>query len=207
MSARAVACLALCVGCASTEPPPAPAPGPASDPRPITTPTPTAAAPVTAPVTASGPDSGDVAAIRARAERCVEALQRGEHEVFADCTHARLVAKLGGRSAMVSLLAKGARGMQAEGVSFASVQIGEIAAPRTLAGWQVAVVPQTITMQTRDGRLTTRSSLIAISEDAGRSWVLLDAVKFHDRQFLELFPELRGLEVPAASEPTFVPGS
>jgi hypothetical protein len=160
---------------------------------------------------ASAPVAADDAEIKktakAKASECQNALLKGEYETFVDLTHPKVVEGSGGRKKMIDLLTTEMKGMKAKGIVFKSVKLDDASDP-IAAGKELYIsVPFTLEITVPDGRLITKSALIGISNDGGKTWTFFDANpgSFTREKLKQLFPDLpEKLPLPKKEAPTYI---
>jgi hypothetical protein len=146
------------------------------------------------------------AAIREGARQAAGAIVDRDYETLIDWTYPKLVRRMGGRERMLEAFQQGTRDMDSRGVRLLSVEIGEPEQLTHREPYVFAVVPESLTMQYPDGKASTHSVLIAISQDNGRTWKFIDRGP-HDedtiRGILAYFPST--ITLPDVGEVDFQP--
>lgn len=153
---------------------------------------------------AAAPAQDATATMKRDAEKCGKALLAEDYPQVIAFTHKRVVAAIGGADALIAMLKSGRKAIRDTGHDFLEARIGTPETPRKIGEWLVALVPQEIVMKAPGGRLRAESSLLALSEDEGRSWAFLDIGSIDPAQFAKLFPELAGkVSLPGRKQPVF----
>ena len=164
---------------------------------------------VAAPVAFAATDPR-LAGVREQASRMGEAMVRGDDTVMADMTYSKVVEMNGGREKMLAAIATSRKAMAADGTSFAKVEIGEPGAAIAGGSSLFTVIPETLTLTVKGGRLLQESFLLGISSDNGATWTFLDGAglaRFPDK-IPELLPDLpTGTALPTVTRPVFVPAN
>ncbi len=141
-------------------------------------------------------------AIKARAQKCVQATADDDYEGIVACTHPLVIEMNGGKEHMLSILQQGSADMKSSGADIESVEIGEPQQLGQMPQLSYALVPQTIRMKVPQGKLIQDGWLLAISTDQGSSWNFVDATNLTDATLGQVFPELAGkIKLPAKTAP------
>ncbi len=128
--------------------------------------------------------------IKEEAEGCAKALLTGNYERVVDLTHPRVVKASGGRQKMIETLRNGLAELRRDGFDFHKVTFGKALNPMKAGNSLVSRIPQTVVMKTPSGQLQRQTSLMALSEDGGKTWFFADLGQITKKQFGEFFPEL-----------------
>jgi len=143
---------------------------------------------------------------KAKAEECQNALIKGDYEKFADLSHPKVVEAGGGRKKMIESLAAEMKKLKADGVVFKSATMADASDPIAVGKELYIAVPFTLEIKVPDGRVTTKSALVGISNDGGKTWTFFDANPgANSRDMLKKsFPDLPDkLPLPKKEPPTF----
>jgi hypothetical protein len=140
--------------------------------------------------------------IRRAAQENSAAIAAGNYGRVVDLTFPKVVEEIGGREKMIELLRHGTEEMKANG----SVILGaDVAEPREIvrAGdKRFAIVPIIIRAKVSNGTLRSKSFLLAISSDEGKTWTFIDGAGLTKGKLGELFPDhTPSLSLPAKEEP------
>lgn len=128
--------------------------------------------------------------IKAEGESCAKALLTGNYERVVDLTHPRVVKASGGRKKVIETLRNGLAELRRDGFDFHKVTFGKALDPVKVGAFLVSRLSQTVVMKTPSGQLQRQTSLMALSEDGGKTWVFADLGQITKKQFGEFFPEL-----------------
>jgi hypothetical protein len=142
-----------------------------------------------------------------KADEVVQATVKGDFEKIADYTYPKVIADMGGREKMIGAMKFGQRDMQARGITFHSAKVGD---PSPLVAGDAelfTIVPFTLEIKVPGGRLTTKSYLLGISADKGKTWTFVDGSGLgNDAKAKQLFPnmpEQLKLKLPKKDKPIF----
>lgn len=153
----------------------------------------------------AGSTASSTAFIKQEAQNCGRAVLTSDFQSIVRYTHPRIVKKLGGKDAMMSILKTGVAQMKAIGTAIVDVSIGQPEAPKKFGTWTTSIVPQHLVIKVSGGKLYCESTLLGISEDGGKHWVFVDLGQMGKDEFKLLFPELNGkIVIPEAKAPKFV---
>jgi hypothetical protein len=133
-----------------------------------------------------------VAEIKKHAEACAQAQMRLDFDKFIPYVPTKLLGFMGGKEGLTQTITKGTEEMKRRGITIERVTIGAPEKPKRHGTTLVSLVPQKLVMTTPQGRLTTDSHLLAISENSGESWVFVDAASLNDEKLGILYPDLKG---------------
>jgi hypothetical protein len=113
---------------------------------------------------------------------------------------------MGGRARAIAALEQGLQKMDAEQARFESVRIGTPSAPVRAGNELHALVPQTIVLKVKGGRLTRTTHLLAVSADGGKKWWFVDTAPLAGRAVRRVFPDFNdAITLPPPAKPTFTP--
>jgi PBP1b-binding outer membrane lipoprotein LpoB len=142
--------------------------------------------------------------VRVAAEEMGKFLMAKDYKSFARFTYPKVAEMMGGKDKMVEILENTMGEMEATGISFINVAIGEPSKCITAGNELQCTIPQTIEMKMPDGKMTTTSTLIAVSSDNGKTWCFIDTSGKDIKAMRALLPNLsENLVIAARTEPTY----
>ncbi len=142
--------------------------------------------------------------IKKQAEMMSQLLLKKDFISFCKYTYPKIIDMMGGKQKMVEVMENGTKEMQSSGVEFLHVTIGEPSKIITIRNELQCTVPQTIEMKVPNGRLISKSTLIAISIDNGKNWYFVDTSGKDIETMKKGLPNLSGeLIIPEKTQPTF----
>jgi hypothetical protein len=142
--------------------------------------------------------------IKAEAQAMSDYLIVGDFKSFAKYTYPKVMRMMGGEDSMVHILQKNQQAMKDDGVYFLSISIGEPSPIMQYRGEWQCTVPETIAMKVKGGRVTSFSSLIAISMDRGVTWFFLDSSNKDIKTLKKKLPNLNiKLQIPPQPQAIF----
>jgi hypothetical protein len=144
------------------------------------------------------------AKIKAGADLITKASLQGDYETLIDHTYPKAIAMSGGRGAMLEIVKKEMEAMKQNGRGFKFASCGE-PGPVYQSGKELhSVVPQYIEMLYKDGYLSFNTSMLAISNDEGKTWSFLSVGNIQLDRIQKMFPNLnKNLQIIKSSEPVF----
>lgn len=147
--------------------------------------------------------AADVSVVLGReVAKCAAAWQRGDFEAMVSCQPPRVIARSGGRAAVLRELREQFAQARALGVERLAVAPGRPGAPRKIGTWLVSLVPITAVLHGAHVDLTQRTHVLAISTDAGKRWSFMLLYQVTEAELGEWLPELRGkIKVPVDPAP------
>jgi hypothetical protein len=142
--------------------------------------------------------------LRKSAETMVDHFRRGQLDEYIAFVHPKIIQMLGGKEKMIAGLKSRISEMKDDGFSFKAVTVGAPSKILSAEGELQAVISQTIELENPDGVLTTKSSLIAVSNDLGKTWHFIDSGGKTLSELKKVFKTLSDeLAIPVKTEPTF----
>ncbi|GGH02460.1 hypothetical protein [Mucilaginibacter phyllosphaerae] len=146
----------------------------------------------------------DTALVKKQAQRFASASFNGDFKTVTDLTYPKLVALSGGRDEMQKLISERIEGLKKQGIIQFS---GSVGSPGKFykAGTQIhCLLPETIILKMFNGHYVSRSYLLAISNDMGKSWAFMDVGKMPPEVLYKLLPDYNdNLVIPTPGKPMF----
>ena len=146
-------------------------------------------------------------AVKSAAKRMNDALVRKDIKTFVKTTYPKVVEMTeGGLTKIQSELEIQIATIEKSGSKILSAWPGDATAIIDTAGEYQCTIPQYMKMQLVNGALTTQTTLIALSQDKGKTWYFIDATDKPLNQWRNFFPNLSSkLIIFPAKEPKFEP--
>jgi hypothetical protein len=143
---------------------------------------------------------------RAEAEKMGKALVGKDYNTFLKTTPPLAIQHTeGGKEAMLQELKKQIEEMDANGVKILRAWPGQPSRLVDTAKELQCTIPQYMELKVDGGKVTSETTLIAMSPDKGKTWYFIDVAGKPLSEFRELFPTLSSkLVIPAPKEPVFV---
>lgn len=146
-------------------------------------------------------------AIQAEATKMGKALVSKDYENFVKTTYPKAVEWTeGGKEALKKELSSQITTMEKDGASIARVWPGQAGDIIDTAQELQSTIPQYMEIVLPEGTVKSETTLIAISQNKGKSWYFIDVAGKSLQQIREVFPNISAkLVVPVAPEPVFTP--
>ena len=142
--------------------------------------------------------------IKAQAERMGQLLLKKDFKSFMKFTYPKIIDMIGGQEKMIQIMEKGSIEMESEGTGVLSVNFGDPSEILTEGNELQCTLPEVIEMKVPNGRLVTKSTLIAVSTDSGKNWFFIDTSNKDLQTLRKGLPNLSSeLIIPEHQQPTF----
>lgn len=148
----------------------------------------------------------DTTALKKQATRFANATFNSDHKLVIDLTYPKLVELSGGRDSMQKLIVERIASLKKQGVMSFEGSVGS-PGPYIKAGSQIhCLIPEILYLNVFNGRFVTRSYLLAISDNKGKSWTFMDVGKMPADVLHKLLPNYNDdLVIPTPGKPMFFP--
>jgi hypothetical protein len=144
------------------------------------------------------------AQIKNGADILAKATLNGDYKTLVDYTYPKAVAMAGGKQSMISLIKKGMDDMKKNGQGFKLVTTGEPGKVYRSGKELHSVVPQYMEMIYKNGCLSFSTSMLAVSQDDGKTWTYISAGNIAPERLKSMFPNLnKNLVIIKSTEPVF----
>lgn len=142
--------------------------------------------------------------IRENAETMAQALLKKDYNSFVPFTYPKLIEMMGGKEKMVAQITKEFNQMNADGFDFLNITFGNPSEIITINKELQCTLPQNFEIKIPGGRLISQSTLIAISNNSGKSWYFIDTsgedIQIMKKNFSNLSEKL---VIPIQNKPIF----
>jgi hypothetical protein len=148
-----------------------------------------------------------IATLKAQANTMATAIKKQDFKTVIKMTNPKVVAAAGGEAKMLEQLSKGMGMMKAKGmnISISNVVVGEPSLFIKVKRQLQCTVPDKIEIKMMGGTMSTNSTLVAISDDDGKTWNFIDAMGKNIAALKQTLPDLSDKLVIAKTEaPQFV---
>lgn len=151
---------------------------------------------------AQEPTAGAVATRLAR--EMADATLKGSFETVIDHTYPPVVRMLGGREAAIRTSADVFKRLAEQGMSITSYAVSEPTAVLAEGAHTFAVLPTKMEMKFKEGRILSKSYILGISADGGKSWTFIDGSGINSKteKILPKLPEK--LVLPKKEDPQVI---
>ena len=137
--------------------------------------------------------------------RMTQAFITNDYETLVKFTYPKLVEMAGGSDKAIDHIKKVIEGMKDDGMSFDTLFNGR---PTIFvkAGTEIhTLIPQTILLNVRQGKLKTESYLLAITQDEGKTWYFIDTANIDNNDIKEIFPNYNfELKIRPSKDPILI---
>ncbi len=134
------------------------------------------------------------------------AMKSKNYQTLVKYTYPKVVEMVGGEENLLDLVKNSMEAVEAQGLLFKDIIIGE---PQKLytAGTELhCLVPQTVTMENSESIITSETFLLAVSTNEGKNWYFLDTAMLNEQYKASLFPNFNNqLQIPVPTQPVFTP--
>jgi hypothetical protein len=113
--------------------------------------------------------------VKTQAEKMGQALVSKNYVDFTRYTYPKILKEMGGTEKMAATIRSQMENMEKTGVKILSLSYGEPSEIiKEKKEWQ-CTVPQIMTLKINSGKIISKTTLIAISQDEGKQWYFVDA--------------------------------
>jgi len=135
-----------------------------------------------------------------------KALLKKDYTTFTRYIHPEIIKKAGGQKQLIDKMDTINAKSKEFGAEIKKVVIGNPGPVISYKNELQCVLPQTTEMQTVFGKLELETSLIAISNDAGKNWTFIDTSIYNIKDVKTSLPDLSpDLVIPPGKQPKFTP--
>ncbi|MBE7179053.1 MAG: hypothetical protein INR69_21800 [Mucilaginibacter polytrichastri] len=142
------------------------------------------------PQFAAAQNSAAKEAAKKQAAAMDAAYAKGDYITMANYTNKRVLDMLGGPQKMAAALKGKMAELEKKNVKLISAEVGEVMQIVNVDGQYQCIIPQYIRMKAGDEKMYSRSHLLGISSDKGKTWTFLDANGQTPEMLKGLFPNL-----------------
>ena len=133
------------------------------------------------------------------------AMKTRKYEVTAKYTHPNIIEMLGGDKKYLQILAKGGKEMKNMGISYESIELGKPSGTVVAGNELHCLIPETITMKLKEGKMVSKSHLLAVSKDKGKNWTFIEVAMLDDETVKKVLPNYNTeLKLPKMEEPNYI---
>ncbi|OWK40794.1 hypothetical protein [Fimbriiglobus ruber] len=142
-------------------------------------------------------------AVRKLAAEVGDATVAGDYAKVIDNTYPTLVKELGGRDKALAAAEAAMKQLAAKGFAIKKYEVGEPDKFYTEGDNTFVVLPAVLHMALPVGKIRTKSYLLGISSDGGKTWKFLDGTSLQRKEFRErVLPKMPAdLKLPEMSKP------
>lgn len=129
-----------------------------------------------------------------------------DYAAFLKYTHPATVETMGGKKKMLEKTTTEMQSLESEGIIVTAVDFGVPSKIITVGNELQCTLPELIILRLPKGKLTSTTTMIAISNDKGKSWMFVDSAGNSLQNMKLLIPTLSDeLYIPMPQDPSFEP--
>lgn len=147
------------------------------------------------------------AVVKKLVEEIRDATLKGDYTRVVDSTYDSFVKELGGRKKAITTITSMMNQMKANGVTLKAYGVGEPGTFHVEGNNTFVVIPTTLKMTIPNGKMSTKSFLLGISPDKGKSWKFVDGAGFAQNKvkIIKMLPKMPAkLKIPEMEKPTII---
>ncbi|MGY4537758.1 hypothetical protein ACVW0P_002177 [Mucilaginibacter sp. UYNi724] len=142
------------------------------------------------------------AVVKQQATVVANALLKSDFKTVLDHIYPKAVAMGGGKAKMLQMMTAGINQMKSQGFAFEKVSVGTPGKFYKAGNEIHCLVPESLVMKTSQGRFATKSNLLCVSSDGGKTWSFLDMNQGTMGSVKTLFPNFNSnLIIPKPEVP------
>lgn len=143
--------------------------------------------------------------VKEEADKMGNMLLNKDFKSFVKYTYPVIIEKMGGEEKMIQTMEQSYKDMEASGITFSNVIFEEPSDIITTEDGEIqCILIQSIEMQVQNGRLISKSSLIAISTNQKKNWFFIDTSGKDMQTLRKMLPNLSDqLKVEPQHQPVF----
>jgi len=134
-----------------------------------------------------------------------KAITSNNYEIILKYTHVNVVNMFGSEQNFIKMLETGTTEMKQLGNQYESIEIGR---PSKIvkAGNEIhCMIPESIHMQLKEGRMLVKSHLLAVSKDKGKNWTFVETDLLTKENITTILPNYnKELIIPKKEEPIII---
>jgi len=141
---------------------------------------------------------------RKQALAMTRAITSNNYEETLKYTHPNVIKMIGGNQKFIEILKIGTNEMQNMGNKYESIEIGK-PSQTVKAGNEIhCLIPETIKMQLKDGKMISKSYLLAVTKDKGKNWTFIETALLTNSNIISILPTYnKSLVIPEKEVPQY----
>jgi hypothetical protein len=140
--------------------------------------------------------------VKQKADELGRATVAGNFGLVLDMTYPKIVEQMGGREKALGIIETWMKTTRDQGIEILTFRIGAPSEFKTGGSDLFIVIPTEVDAKLRDGKLTTKSFLVGISSDQGKTWFFADGAQLNEENIKSMFPKFpAALKLPAKTPP------
>jgi hypothetical protein len=142
--------------------------------------------------------------VKDQAAKMGQSLLIGDYKTFANYNNSRMLKLMGGEEKMTAALVKSIGDMKIKGIYIKSITFDEPSKIVKSGKELQSTIAQHTEVSTTQGRAVSTSTLIALSEDNGKTWTFLDTLNKDMATLKKIIPGLSSVIIIPASKPPVI---
>ncbi|MDO3645239.1 hypothetical protein [Mucilaginibacter sp. L3T2-6] len=140
--------------------------------------------------------------VREQANAMGQAFLRGDYDTFAGYLYPVIINSMGGKEQIAATLRKTVSNLKANGASFSNITVDNPSKIIKAHSELQCTLQQHTTIKTRDSKIVTTSTLIAMSENGGKDWFFIDTSNKAEKDIRKALPNLnQAIVIPPQRKP------
>jgi hypothetical protein len=146
------------------------------------------------------------AAVKKIAESLVQATLTGDFAKVIDHTHDPIIKEIGGRDSAIRMTQTQMEQLKAQMIVIKEFKLGEVGAFHSEGAWTFVLIPTSMELTFSGGKIRTKSYLLGLSADQGKSWKFADGAGISNPAFRDkVLPKLPAkLKLPEPQQPEII---
>ncbi len=143
--------------------------------------------------------------IKRDGNKMIHFMLKKDYESLSQFTYPIIIEWMGGKEKMINSISSEMQRIEDQGVVFLELSLGE-PQKEYFAGEEIhCLVPQKIILKNKEGKIISRSHLLAVSVDLGKHWYFVDTTQLTSENVTVLFPKFNSdLKIPVKTDPEFI---
>jgi hypothetical protein len=143
--------------------------------------------------------------VQKQANELAMAMQDKKYETTARLTHPKIIEMLGGKAKYIEILQTGHEEMNKIGYGYESIILDNPSAIVKAGKELHCIIPETITMRFSGGRVISKSALLGVSNDKGKTWTFIETGMLIENNLKTILPDYNPLlKIPEIGEPEII---
>jgi hypothetical protein len=143
--------------------------------------------------------------VKQQAQEMGNALVRKDYKTFVEFSFPKILKEMGGKEKMAESIAKQMQGLESAGSRIISISAGDPAAFIKAGKELQTTIQQQMTIKVKEGKIVSKTTLIAISQDNGKHWYFVDAGERDLAAIRKTLPNLsKALVITKPGQPQFI---
>ncbi len=142
--------------------------------------------------------------LKVAADSMKQSILDKNYAAFTNYVHPKIIAMAGGRDTLILLTKKSFGQLEAQGYTISNITNDDPSQIITEGNLLQSLLPEEFELKAKNGHLLTKSYMLAISDDNGRTWKFIDTSNKTFDQLKGIFPSLSSkINIPKRESPVF----